>query len=202
MNPNPEQLIDVRDIPKPERHPLIFGRYQQLQVGESLYLHADHEPQNLRQEFERDHPGTYRWEAEELTVGHWQVRITKEAATPAPRIMTNSKDLGSATSDTDLNGAIWKLEPSERQLDANIIALSAGEEIGEHLGPDLDVLLHIISGSGTLETETERLNLTPGDVVYLPARARRRFIAADEGLRYFSVHQRKRTLGLMPTLRG
>lgn len=197
-----QQLIDVRQIPKPDRHPLIFTRYDQLPLGQSLRLLADHEPVNLRKEFTRDHPGTHRWQAAEQPDGLWQVVITKDASTPAPRIMANSQHLNADAASQDLNGAIWKLEPTQRQLDANIIALAAGAHIGEHIGPELDVILHVISGEGTLRTETETLTLSPADVVYLPARARRQFTAGAQGLRYLSVHQRKRTLGLMPTLRG
>lgn len=201
MDKLPQQLIEVSQIPKSERHPLIFERYAQLAVGEVLGLLTDHEPQNLRHEFLRDHPGTHQWQAERLASGQFQVLITKLASTPAPRVMTNTEQLLSEQTGKDLNGAIWKLEPSARQLDANIIALAPGEQIGEHIGADLDVLLHVVDGAGTLHTETATISLAPGDVVYLPARAQRQFCAGASGLSYLSVHQRKGTLGLMPKMR-
>ena len=37
-------LIDVRPIPKPQRHPLIFDAMEKLQVGESLVVQNDHNP--------------------------------------------------------------------------------------------------------------------------------------------------------------
>ena len=93
-------------------------------------------------------------------------------------------------------GSAWRLEPPERGLDANVIVLPAGDEIRSHTGPELDVLLVVLSGSGTLVTATDAIALEPGGIVWLPARSRRRFIAGDAGLRYFSVHQRKPGLGI------
>lgn len=202
MDPQPEQPIDVRLIPKPERHRQILERYAALETGGQLRLLADHEPKNLQAEFEREHPGTHSWLAQPLAGGQWQVLIIKLMSTPAPRVTVNTAQLANQDTIKDANGAIWKLEPASRDLDANIIALVPEEEIGEHDGPDLDVLLHVISGSGILTTEAASLDLEVGDVVYLPARSRRHFIAGSSGLRYLSVHQRKQTLGLMPKLRG
>lgn len=201
MDPLPEQPIDVRQIRTPDRHRHIFERYAQLAVGAQLRVLADHEPENLHREFIRDHPRTHRWQAEQLPDGTWQVVLTKLASTPAPRLMANTGQLSNQEAPSDLNGAIWKLEPAARDLDANVIALAPEAQIGEHTGPELDVLLHVVSGDGVLHTETGSVDLVPGDVVYLPARSRRNFVAGSAGLRYLSVHQRKRTLGLMPTLR-
>lgn len=198
MNSN-DTVVDVRILAKPERHPRIFRTYQQLSVGQRLVLLNDHEPINLRTEFELNHPGTYSWKASQLPAGDWQVLITKLASTPAPRVLANTTQL--ASSAAELNGALWKLEPTERDLDANIIGLGAGEEIGEHTGADLDVLIHVFQGSGTLYAEASTVQLQLGDVTYLPARSRRRILAGPDGIKYFSVHQRKKTLGLMPTLR-
>ncbi len=91
-------------------------------------------------------------------------------------------------------GASWRLEPAERGLDANIIDLHAGDEIAAHEGPDIDVLIHVLAGTGTLESEGEEFVLDPGTLLWLPPRAQRRFIAGPEGIRYFSVHQRKAPL--------
>lgn len=93
-------------------------------------------------------------------------------------------------------GSVWRLEPAARDLDGNVIELAAGDEIAAHDGPELDVLVHVIAGSGTLETGRDAIALTPGALVWLPRRARRRFVAGPEGLRYLSVHQRKPGLGV------
>ncbi|UTT38246.1 cupin domain-containing protein [Glutamicibacter mishrai] len=114
-----------------------------------------------------------------------------------PQRMANTSKLPAGAS----NGALWKLEPADRDLDANVISLAPGEQIGEHLGPALDVLLHVFAGSGVLHTASGRIELEVGDIIYLPAHSQRRFTAGEHGLAYFSVHQRKNTTGLMPVPR-
>lgn len=115
-----------------------------------------------------------------------------------PRRMANTGQLAAGQS----NGAIWKLEPEERDLDANVISLAPGEGIGQHQGPALDVLLHVFAGSGILHTAGEPIELSAGDIIYLPAHSQRGFSAGPAGLGYFSVHQRKARTGLMPELRS
>jgi quercetin dioxygenase-like cupin family protein len=96
-------------------------------------------------------------------------------------------------------GSAWRLEPAARGLDANVIVLPAGDEIRAHTGPELDVLIVVLAGSGILEMSADALALEPGAIVWLPARSRRRIVAGDDGLRYFSVHQRKPGLGIRST---
>ncbi len=119
---------------------------------------------------------------------------------PQPQRMTNTEEL-TASGQTG-NGAVWKLEPPQRDLDANVITLQPGAEIGEHEGPELDVLLYVYAGSGLLHGAEGTVQLSVGDIIYLPAKARRAFVAGDQGLSYFSVHQRKKTTGLMPIRRN
>lgn len=93
-------------------------------------------------------------------------------------------------------GSAWRLEAAGRGLDANVIDLPAGDEIAAHIGPELDVLIHVLTGSGVLETDTGELALDAGTLVWLPPRSRRRFVAGPGGLRYFSVHARKPGLSI------
>ena len=93
-------------------------------------------------------------------------------------------------------GAVWNLSDAERTLDANVIYLPAGDGIAWHVGPELDVLIHVLDGSGTLTTDDGDILLETGVIVWLPARSARAFTAGRDGLRYFSVHQRKRTGGM------
>ena len=53
--------LDVRKVPKPQRHPLIFARFHSLAVGESFVLVNSHDPKHLHEEFERDLGGAYEW---------------------------------------------------------------------------------------------------------------------------------------------
>lgn len=82
-------VMDVRWVPKPQRHPLIFARFDALAAGESFVLINSHDPKHLRQEFERDHAGTYEWrylEAGEATQP-WRIRITRIADANPPRLL-------------------------------------------------------------------------------------------------------------------
>ncbi|WP_417509483.1 cupin domain-containing protein [Microbacterium sp.] len=118
-----------------------------------------------------------------------------ENTAPTPRIVGDAFAASAAAA-----GSAWRLEPSERGLDANVIVLPAGDEIQAHIGPELDVLIVVLDGSGTLETAVDPLPLSPGTMVWLPARSQRRFVAGDDGLRYFSVHQRKPGLSIRSRL--
>ncbi|WP_137825504.1 hypothetical protein [Brevibacterium sp. 2SA] len=119
---------------------------------------------------------------------------------PTPQIVADTSELEVPPR---MSGSAWQLTPPERDLDANIITLPAADEIRAHTGPDLDVLIHVLSGSGTLETAADTLDLSPGLIVWLPRRSSRRFLAGPSGLTYFSVHQRKPglSIGSRPPLR-
>lgn len=113
-----------------------------------------------------------------------------------PRILTDTSALASAGASgasgaSDASGAVWRLVEPVRHLDANVIALPAGDAIAAHDGPDEDVLWHVIAGSGTLSTADGEVALAPGAVVWLPRGSRRAVRAGSEGLRYLSVHRRK-----------
>jgi len=192
--------IDVRPVARAERHPLVFAAYAALTVGDAIRLVNDHEPLHLRDEFERELPGAFRWEPiGEEAGGAFVTRIVKTARTPLPRVLGDTSALPDAIGSGG-SGSVWQLAPLERDLDANVIELPAGDEIAAHDGPDLDVLVHVAAGSGTLETETGAIELTPGALVWLPRRSRRRFVAGPDGLRYLSVHRRKPALSISSAL--
>jgi uncharacterized protein (DUF2249 family) len=54
-------VIDVRPIPKPQRHPLIFAELDKLAAGESLVIKNDHNPIPLRGQVEEFYPGEFVW---------------------------------------------------------------------------------------------------------------------------------------------
>jgi uncharacterized protein (DUF2249 family) len=197
--------LDVRAIPKAQRHPLIFGRFDSLAVGESLVLVNSHDPKHLHQEFERDHPGSYDWTY--LSTGDprlWRIQITRRVATDLPRVVADTNSLSAtAERDADAGGAVWRLEPAARQLDANVIRIHPDGMIEAHLGPDLDVLLHVVAGSGQIVTETDPIPVRAGSLVWLPRRSQRAILAGSNGLTYLSVHPRRPGLSITtPTPSG
>ncbi|MGH3523335.1 MAG: DUF2249 domain-containing protein [Mycobacterium sp.] len=190
--------LDVRQLRKPDKHPTIFATYADLPVGGSFVLVNNHDPKHLHDEFEVDHAGSYGWEYVEKGPQVWRIRITKQTATALPRILTNTSD---GATEADLTGAVWKLEVRDRDLDSNVIALAPGGGIDAHAGADVDVLIHVLSGSGRLRTEHGVIDLVPGALLWLPKRSRRQFSAGPDGLRYLTVHQKREILPLTPTVR-
>lgn len=184
-------VIDVRQVPKPQRHPLIFARFSSLAVGEELVVVNSHDPRHLREEFERDQPGGFTWEYLEKGPPAWRVRIVKCSATAVPSVLCNVYVTGR---DEPAAGALWKLEMGERHLDATIIRMRAEDRIAPHLGPDLDVLMFVVAGAGELITSIGSVPLQPGDLVWLPRGSERSFRAGSPGLSYLTVHPRRPAL--------
>ena len=192
---DPADELDVREVPKPQRHRLIFRRFAALAPGESFVLVNGHDPKHLRAEFDRDHPETYDWAYVE-SGPVWRIRITRltEADVPRPLCDTTAVLDGAA----DATGAVWKLEIADRHLDANVVRLQPGGRIDSHRGPDLDVMMHVLSGDGQVETETGTVPLSAGQLVWLPRRSRRSITAGPAGLAYLSVHPRRPGLAIQP----
>jgi uncharacterized protein (DUF2249 family)/quercetin dioxygenase-like cupin family protein len=191
--------LDVRQLRKPDKHPTIFATYAALAVGESFVLVNNHDPKHLHEEFEADHAGSYRWEYIEKGPAVWRIRITKLTSTPLPRILVNTAEVTAI--EPDVRGVVWKLEAHDRGLDSNIVALPPGGGIDTHAGAEVDVLIHVLSGSGRLTTERGTIDLVPGVLLWLPRRSRRQFSAGPDGLRYLTVHQKREILPLTPTVR-
>lgn len=76
---NPQQL-DVRALPPPQRHALIFETCGKLTAGDAVILVNDHDPKPLYYQFEAEYPGRFGWEYVEAGPQVWQVRITRTAA--------------------------------------------------------------------------------------------------------------------------
>lgn len=190
-----EPVIDIREL-SPQQSPRhVIEAYEPLNVGDSLIVLANQEPPALRGEIERELAGAFSWDTMPSEDNLFRVRITKRASTALPRVVADTAELFNSTS-PDAAGSIWRLEPGARDLDSNIITLPPEGEIAQHVGPNLDVLIVIIDGSGELQTELDTIALQQGQVVWLPAKARRRFTAGRDGLRYLTVHQRKPTLNI------
>lgn len=189
--------LDVRGIRKPDKHPTIFKRYDELERGASFVLINDHDPIHLHDEFERDHPGSYGWEYLRHEPRDWQIRISKNSTTALPRVLVNTAD--DFEERVGQNGAAWSIATRQRDLDTNIIVLTPDATITAHAGPDVDVLIHILNGTGTLTTELTDMALEAGMLVFLPRRSIRGFTAGSDGLRYLTVHRKRESLVLTTT---
>lgn len=190
----PADLLDVRTVRKPDRHPIIVAAFNALRVGDSLTLVNDHDPLHLREEFESERPGCYEWEYVSSEPDVWRIRITKLTSTTLPRVLGNTQELSADAGDLSTQGAVWNLATSDRDLDSNVIAIPPYGAIDAHTGPDLGVLLHVLAGSGQLVAERGQVDLEPGALVWLPARSKREIKADSTGLRYLTVHKRRQSL--------
>ena len=190
-----DDALDVRQLRKPDKHPAIFARYRTLDTGESFDLVNNHDPVHLRQEFESEYPGSFGWEYLESGPQVWRIRLSKLSAAALPRLLYDTSLVEAG--DGPAAGAIWKLEVSERDLDSNVIRLVPDDGIDAHDGPDIDVMIHVLAGTGHLDTELGTVPLKAGSLVWLPRRSHRGFTAGPQGLSYLTVHQRKRALTLV-----
>ncbi len=75
---SPEKVLDVRNLPPRERHPLIFQTFEALRSGESFILVNDHDPKPLYYEFHYERQGQFTWEYLEQGPEVWRVRIGKK----------------------------------------------------------------------------------------------------------------------------
>ncbi|MFE6887025.1 cupin domain-containing protein [Streptomyces sp. NPDC057694] len=96
-----------------------------------------------------------------------------------------------AAAEAGATGALWRLEGAARQLDANVVRLRPGTRGAPHVEPDLDVLLFIAEGSGTLWRAGAEEPLAPGTLLFVPRGEERAVGAGDDGLVYLTAHRRR-----------
>ncbi|MDT3684346.1 MAG: DUF2249 domain-containing protein [Pseudorhodoplanes sp.] len=73
-------VLDVRQLPPPQRHALIFDTYGKLNGGEGFVLVNDHDPKPLYYQFQAEKPGEVSWEYLERGPDVWRVRIGRQGA--------------------------------------------------------------------------------------------------------------------------
>lgn len=195
----PEAELDARVIPRPEKHKTIFATFGKLAAGESFVLLNDHEPEPLRKEFEREHPGSFGWEY--LEKGRergalWRTKISRLASTAVPWILTDTTTTGVGV-EPDPAGVVWQLAVQSREIDADVTRLSAGQDTGMYVGPEFDAMIHVLSGNGSLTTELGTIALAAGALLWMPKRSKRQFVVGSDGLRYLTIHQKRQFLSLM-----
>jgi quercetin dioxygenase-like cupin family protein len=115
----------------------------------------------------------------------------------APRLLCDAHALAADPGPT-ATGAVWKLAESGRQLDANLVHLEGGQQVGTHNEPDLDVLVLVMSGAGVLSSPEGAQQLAAGGLYWLPRGSTRSLTAGEEGLSYLTVHRRRPGLQIRP----
>ncbi|KOV93606.1 cupin domain-containing protein [Streptomyces sp. NRRL B-3648] len=108
-----------------------------------------------------------------------------------PRVLCDTRALAEAPPVPA--GVLWKPAESGRQLDANVVRLAPGGRITAHTEAQLDVLVLVVAGHGTLgDGAAEAVEpLAEGALVRLPHGAPRSITAGEAGLTYLTVHGRR-----------
>jgi len=108
-----------------------------------------------------------------------------EPTPPLPRVLADLRELPTGP------GVAWKLAEPGRQLDANVVRLAPGEQVAPHAEPELDVLVVVLSGGGSLHSDEGERPLAEGALLWLPRGSRRGFTAGPAGLSYVTAHRRR-----------
>lgn len=82
--PNPE--LDLRDVPRPKRHPMVFAKFDALAVGESFELVNDHDPIPLHRQMDAMRPEQAEWNYMERGPEVFRIRVRRVAALSGPQI--------------------------------------------------------------------------------------------------------------------
>lgn len=93
-----ENILDVTLLEPRQKHPAIFARFDELQVGESLTLYNDHDPKPLYYQLLGERGNIFNWEYLEEGPECWKVRITKKISGEADETLGQiaAKDLRKA----------------------------------------------------------------------------------------------------------
>ncbi|MDX3538334.1 hypothetical protein PV721_29110 [Streptomyces sp. MB09-01] len=90
------------------------------------------------------------------------------------------------------SGALWRLKGIDRQLDANLVRHLPGTGGAAYTEEEVDVMLVVVSGAGTLTLDGTQSELSPGFLGLLPRGTSRALLAGPEGLLVLTVHRRRR----------
>src|SRR5674476_1237150 len=73
-----ENILNVTLIEPRLKHPTIFTRFDELQPGESLTIHNDHDPKPLYYQLLGERGNIFEWEYLEQGPQLWRVKISKK----------------------------------------------------------------------------------------------------------------------------
>ncbi|WP_425840617.1 cupin domain-containing protein [Streptomyces fractus] len=96
-----------------------------------------------------------------------------------------------STAAPEATGALWRLDGAARQLDANVVRLRPGGGGDAYVEAELDVLLVVVEGRGTLHRAGVDEEVAPGTLVFVPRGERRAVSAGEDGLVYLTAHRRR-----------
>ncbi|MBP9187788.1 MAG: DUF542 domain-containing protein, partial [Bacteroidia bacterium] len=77
MNTATENILNVTLLEPRQKHPTIFVRFDELNEGETLTIHNDHDPKPLYYQLLGERGNIFIWEYLESGPEWWKVNITK-----------------------------------------------------------------------------------------------------------------------------
>jgi quercetin dioxygenase-like cupin family protein len=96
-------------------------------------------------------------------------------------------------------GPVWGA--ASEDLNATMLAWSAGGGPPEHVNAERDVLIFVAEGSATATVDGEERELAAGEALIVDKGRRRKITAGAGGVRYLSVHLRRPPLEIQPATR-
>lgn len=106
-----------------------------------------------------------------------------------------SADLAAVAGSTAVRGPAWTL--TDRELNANLMVLDAGQGIESHINNAVDVLIVGIAGTGAVTIDGTAYPLSNGRTVLAPIGSERSIRAESDRFAYLTVHRARAPL--MPT---
>ncbi len=77
MQATVDNILNVTLLEPRQKHPTIFARFDELQEGESLTIHNDHDPKPLYYQLLAERGDIFNWEYLEQGPQWWKIKITK-----------------------------------------------------------------------------------------------------------------------------
>ena len=103
-------------------------------------------------------------------------------------------DLAALALDASSYGAIWSHAGTD--LNANFVLFDEGQGVAEHINDEVEVLIVPLLGMGFVAVNGRHHSLAPGEVITIPAGARRAIGSAGGQFGFLTCHRRR--AGLWP----
>ncbi len=103
----------------------------------------------------------------------------------APRVV----DLVAASQASAGSGPAWTHAGDD--LNANLVVLTAGGGVAEHVNAEVEVLLVAVAGEGVVTLDGERHPLRAGQAIVIPRGARRAIAPHGDRFAYLTCHRRR-----------
>ncbi|HTO15550.1 MAG TPA: iron-sulfur cluster repair di-iron protein [Edaphocola sp.] len=87
-----ETIINVQEIEPKLRHLTIFQVFDNLQPGESLVIHNNHDPKPVFYQLQDIRGDVFTWQYLQSGPEWWDIRVTKKEGAPQPAISVNMQN--------------------------------------------------------------------------------------------------------------